>query len=313
MRCFVPWPTSSPKWLWFIGLCSLSLQATTQILLQPQGRYEEPLRLGTIAKIEGAPSIAPFLRQLQLPPALLADGLVTAQEVVQLLQANLIDTKQLTIRGKTELWRRASRLDSQELRALISSYIHSRYPQTTIRSISLSSKSIPIAGGSYRVQIKESAHTPSRLYLRLLVQDRRGNRRVVPATVAIVEYLQFPFAKREIPKGAIITQADVEVRQVKRSGSMKAPLPLEEVIGARAKRTIRADRPIRPWMIEPNYPVRKGEEVRVLYQRGAIRIEMVGEALGNGQKGDLVPVRNLSSGKVLQCKVLSSGLVAFVR
>jgi len=52
-----------------------------------------------------------------------------------------------------------------------------------------------------------------------------------------------------------------------------------------------------------------GEPVQILSQNGGIRVQMQGEALSGGGLGQLIRVRNLSSGRVLRARVAAPGQV----
>jgi len=55
--------------------------------------------------------------------------------------------------------------------------------------------------------------------------------------------------------------------------------------------------------------VAAGEPVQILSQNGGIRVQMQGEALSGGGLGQLIRVRNLSSGRVLRARVTAPGQV----
>lgn len=84
----------------------------------------------------------------------------------------------------------------------------------------------------------------------------------------------------------------------------------EEVVGQGAKRRIRAEQALSPGLLAAPLLVRRGEQVRILAEHDGIAASTLGEALGNGARGAVIRVRNLSSRKVIDSKVLDKGVVS---
>jgi flagella basal body P-ring formation protein FlgA len=55
--------------------------------------------------------------------------------------------------------------------------------------------------------------------------------------------------------------------------------------------------------------VRRGEPVKMIANNDGIEASASGEALADGQPGDVIRVRNTRSGKVIEAKVLEPGVV----
>lgn len=72
-----------------------------------------------------------------------------------------------------------------------------------------------------------------------------------------------------------------------------------DLSGKVASRTILPNKPIPLSYLREPYLVEAGKPVRVVYRQGAIQIELTGQALGAGSAGDVVRVRNASSGVTL--------------
>jgi flagellar basal body P-ring formation protein FlgA len=84
---------------------------------------------------------------------------------------------------------------------------------------------------------------------------------------------------------------------------------IDQVAGMGAKRRIRANQLISPDLIDQPQLVRRGEKVKIVAMRDGISAAMSGEALEKGGEGEVIRVKNLSSGKTIQAKVIEAGVV----
>jgi flagella basal body P-ring formation protein FlgA len=84
---------------------------------------------------------------------------------------------------------------------------------------------------------------------------------------------------------------------------------LEEVQGMAAKRRIRAGQTLTPSLLAQPLAVKRGQPVRIVASHDGIEASTNGEALGDGQMGEVIRVRNVRSGKVIDAKVVEEGVV----
>ena len=75
--------------------------------------------------------------------------------------------------------------------------------------------------------------------------------------------------------------------------------------GAVAKRHIPAGAVIQPGMLRSAMQIEKGQTVELIHRRGGIQVSMMGQALGTAARGEILRARNLSSGRVVEGRVLS--------
>lgn len=87
---------------------------------------------------------------------------------------------------------------------------------------------------------------------------------------------------------------------------------LDQVAGMSAKRRIRAGQIVSPDLIDQPQAVKRGEKVKIVAQRDGISAAMAGEALEKGSVGDVIRVKNLSSEKTIEAKVVEAGVVTSV-
>lgn len=311
MRCYEPLRTLSRNLLFLLLLGALAI-ADVKIYLKNSAASFATLR--DVATIEGDVKLSNFLGSIAIDQRYLADGVLSKKEVKATLATHYIDPSKIAIYGgPVRLFHKGGKVTKEELKNVVLSYVKSRYPDFVVESVSIPLKEVTVDGGRYRVTLKERSKTFRHLYLTLEIQTHNGVLKSVPVTVKVSQLVRAAFAKRDIPRGKVITPQDVEIRKIKRYNSLQKGVDPAVLYGSVAKRTIHAGQQIRPSAYEPDYAVKKRSSVKILYERGAIRIELLGLALENGQKGDIIKVKNLSSNKVLRCKVLSSGSVLFVQ
>ncbi len=77
-----------------------------------------------------------------------------------------------------------------------------------------------------------------------------------------------------------------------------------ELEGAVLRRDLEPDQPIAKRNIELPQLISRGERVTMIARRGALRISVMGEALGGGRFGDTVKMKNLDSLRVVAGRVI---------
>lgn len=80
-----------------------------------------------------------------------------------------------------------------------------------------------------------------------------------------------------------------------------------QAIGRRPQRALRAGQPVRNKMLEVALLVRKGDKVRLTLIEGGMSISMEGTALQDGQKGEIISIRNERGGKIISAEVSGPG------
>lgn len=84
---------------------------------------------------------------------------------------------------------------------------------------------------------------------------------------------------------------------------------LDQVTGQTAKRRIRAGQLLTPALLALPLAVQRSQPVKIIASHDGIEASTSGEALGDGQPGEVIRVRNLGSGKVIEAKVVEEGVV----
>jgi len=120
-------------------------------------------------------------------------------------------------------------------------------------------------------------------------------------------------AKAIISKGKVVTAEDLEI---KRARVTDAPEDFTDnfdiVVGKRALTDIFPGEPLRLSRLDNPIVVQKGDIVKILLQKPGLTVTARGKAKEDGHIGDTVKVINLSSKKVIFCRVRSKDLVQVI-
>lgn len=110
-------------------------------------------------------------------------------------------------------------------------------------------------------------------------------------------------AARTLPAGTVISAADLRAIDSTRPG-LSDP---SEVIGRQTRVTIFEGRPLHPNLLQTPRLVSRNQVVRLYFQRGGLRIDMQGRALGDGGAGDVVRVMNIDSRNTVSARIQADG------
>jgi len=115
---------------------------------------------------------------------------------------------------------------------------------------------------------------------------------------------------KAILKRAVITPEDVKQVLVSYkkipSGSL---VDINKAIGMRAKRAIGANQPIKVRDLQPPYWVFKNKEVGIITRIGGIEVKTKGIALKSGVVDEQIPVKNVSTDKIINGIVIAPNTV----
>ncbi len=243
---------------------------------------------------------------------MLDDGVVSQSEVRELLKRNYLDVSRFKIVGQNvKIHLKKTEISKDILIEAIKAHMKKNYPNVVVQKVSMRYQPLGVIG-NYSIKVEPETVSSNYAYVRITIYD---NQKEPKKTVRAYLHLQtFGFAVvagRDIPKGKIITDKDIALQRVQMRNS-RSFLTKDEIVGHVAKINIYKGKKITKYMITPNYSVHKRQLVKILYSKGPIHIELLGIALQNGKSGDIIRVKNLSSNKVLVCKVLSNGVVQFL-
>jgi len=120
---------------------------------------------------------------------------------------------------------------------------------------------------------------------------------------------EVPFVKTGIPRRALISEADIEMRKVDISTLPTVITSKEECIGKRTKTMLKAGKPVLASNVEQPPVVNKGEIVAIQARSKNLVVRDRGIALRDGYLHDRIPVRNAASGKQILGTIIAASLV----
>lgn len=179
---------------------------------------------------------------------------------------------------------------------------HTSTPLGNVRTIATCSQTPTVSG---------SAADNYRQRLTITCPDQPGWRMQVATEMQV--WLPVLVATRVIDRGQVISAADVKRQEIDIG---KAPRGFyhhpKQVAGMGAKRRIRANQVLSPGLIALPLAVKRGDKVKIVATQDGISASMSGEAISNAAEGEVIRVKNLSSGKTIDAKVIAPGVVTSI-
>ena len=130
----------------------------------------------------------------------------------------------------------------------------------------------------------------------------------VPVTISV--YKNVLVASRQLQKGAVLTESDIELKKIDLAklhyGFFEE---LKYGAGKKLKRRILAGAVLTPAMLKEPQLIRRGQQITIMAQSGLMTVRMQGKALANGAAGERIKVMNVKSRKKLEGVITSSGEV----
>jgi flagella basal body P-ring formation protein FlgA len=257
------------------------------------------------------PSVKELLEGLYISdfPKSASHRRITREEVISIVKSHY--SEGFHVEGQECIVERAPLTVSQEsIKDEIRNFLKKKYPDVEIISISVP-RIRPVKGKNLKTVIKESSKTSSYIYLNYFIYKNGSLLRRISVPVKYRKISYVVFSKTDIKKGEYITKNKVHLKRY--TGNTRHMFSsFEEVIGKKAKINIKAGIPIKDYMVVPDYLVLRGSNVKIIYNKGVIHIELIGRALENGQLNQIIKVKNISSGKVIPCKVIGRNQVLFI-
>jgi len=130
----------------------------------------------------------------------------------------------------------------------------------------------------------------------------------VPATVKAMR--KVVITKRPILRGSAIGKDDIALEEREITGKANAYIfDPAHALGKIAKRPLNSSTAVKPGMLDAPLLVRRGQRVIILAQGTGIEVRMMGTALMDGSKGQLVRVKNTVSKRTIEGLVIKPGII----
>ncbi len=126
----------------------------------------------------------------------------------------------------------------------------------------------------------------------------------------IIKYAAVFVTSRFLPRGTQLTASDFLLEKHDISNrSIGYITDISAIEGKILRRPLRHNSIIPPNALAEAMLIKRGDNVTILAQNTSVKVHMKGKALKNGSKGEIIRVRNLSSKRIIEGKVLSEGVV----
>lgn len=141
--------------------------------------------------------------------------------------------------------------------------------------------------------------------LHIYLKTKKGLRRV-SVSLDLLWRCRVFVALEDIPVGERLYpwQVTLEERFLRRCPKQSIQDP-QELINYVAMRKIPKGEVLRKSKLKREHLVKRGDEITLIFRKGALEINFVGTALENGYYGEVIRVRSANTGKVLRGKVVS--------
>ncbi len=232
---------------------------------------------------------------------------ITKKDIIDVLKNNYVNIKDVVIKGDyTIVILKKVKIDKDFLSKKVESFIKKHYKNIEIEKISLPNINFEVIG-TPKIKVISKGSTNSYMYFDIFINHYKTS-----ASVRYFKTTKAVVAKRYIPKGSIISYDDVKIDKVKAKNDERYFTNINKLIGKKLRFAVKKGQPITLKYLEKEYYVFRNTNVEVLYEKNGFRIRLLGRALENGELGDLIRVRNTSSGKVILCKVIGKNKVKFI-
>lgn len=128
----------------------------------------------------------------------------------------------------------------------------------------------------------------------------------VPARVST--FAEVAVVLRSLARGEVLSADDVMLKRMNTSqGGSGLIQDLSQVIGKELKRRLDMGEPVRVSQLKSPLVIRRGDRVILEASTASISVVTSGTALGNGEVGDQIQVRNEKSKRVVDAEVIAPG------
>ncbi len=144
--------------------------------------------------------------------------------------------------------------------------------------------------------------------IRFTLVPARGSRVFATATLRVVT--PHVVTRRDLPRGATVTEDDVQVVHAEVTQVPMRRLPLgDQVLGSRVLRPVPASAVVVPGAVAVRRAVEPGDRITAIAMAGDVQVSAELTATDGGNPGDVIRVVNTGSRRSLRGRVIAEGLV----
>lgn len=124
------------------------------------------------------------------------------------------------------------------------------------------------------------------------------------------EAIMLPVITSRISKNDLISDEKISYKKLRNNRKYDDYFfEKEEIVGNVAMRNLTIGFPINKRDVAKGELIKRNSEVKIVYSKGAISLESIGQAISEGGIGSKIKVKNLESGKILTGKIIDSRTV----
>jgi len=215
---------------------------------------------------------------------------------------------------QVSVFRQGQRISRQELKAIIAGYIGqnlNRLPDAEIRFTQIRAPEtilLPTGKLTYTVTPSRPEILGSSSFNILFKVDGRVVKNIT-VRGKLEAMAEVATAAVSLRRGSIISADQITMTRQDIARLDRPCLSYEKAVGLQAIRTIRPGQPLDARNVAPPPVIHKGEPVKIFASRGALQISTTGIATADGRPGDFIRVKNISSNKLVYCRVDAPGIV----
>jgi flagellar basal body P-ring formation protein FlgA len=203
----------------------------------------------------------------------------------------------------------------QEVRDAVTSFVTARTASmgwdVHIRSITISDAlKLPEGNIDYEIVAPQQWEGWGHISIAVLARQKDRVVRNIPVRIDVEALTDMVVVLRQIEYGTSLTAADLTLqkREITQNSHLAAR-KIDEVIGKKARTTLRANQPVRADQVEKIPLVKSGQMVTIVAENGVLKISVAGKAHSSGAEGDIIRVQNLTSLKEIPAKVIDASTV----
>jgi flagella basal body P-ring formation protein FlgA len=203
-----------------------------------------------------------------------------------------------------------------EIRAAVETYIRQKTAglgyEIRIKRLSVSSGATALPEGhlEYEIVAPQQWEGWGGTSLAVIVRQDERVLRNIAGRIEVEALAEMAVATRQIDHGTVIAAGDVALKKLDVSGTQGHYLgSLADVVGKKARSTIRPNSPFKPEQLEKVALIKSGQIVTIVAENDRIRVTLTGKAKGAGAEGDMISVQNLNSLKEFPARVVDATTV----
>ena len=160
-----------------------------------------------------------------------------------------------------------------------------------------------------RDTVTNAAELIGRSPRRVLVADAPIRR----SDVQIVKEVRVPTVVRDLPRGATVTEGDLNwVTMNESEVPAQSLIDATEIVGRQTKHAITAGQSLRVYDVARPIAVARGKPVTIIFSVPMIKLTVQGQATENGGIGDIIRVLNTKSNVTVTAEVIDANTVRIV-